>query len=108
MIQVQPGQTYSYDFPIPPDHPSGLHWYHPHNHGSTDVQVSNGMAGLVIVVRGPIDQVPEIKAAREIFMVVQTLDVNPSKTRKRAFTSANILVPLARKTAAMPSARRTP
>jgi suppressor of ftsI len=78
MIQVQPGQTYRYDFPIPLDHPSGLHWYHPHNHGSTDVQVSNGMAGL-IVVRGPIDEVPEIKAAREIFMVLQTLDVNPNK-----------------------------
>ena len=81
MIEVQPGQSYRYDFPIPLDHPSGLHWYHPHNHGSTDVQVSNGMAGL-IVVRGPIDEVPEIKAAREIFMVVQTLDVNPSKKNK--------------------------
>jgi suppressor of ftsI len=80
MIQIQPGKSYQYDFPIPKDHPSGLHWYHPHNHGSTDVQVSNGMAGL-IVVRGPIDEVPEIKAAREIFMVVQTLDVNKSKTR---------------------------
>ena len=84
MIEVQPGQSYRYDFPIPLDHPSGLHWYHPHNHGSTDVQVSNGMAGL-IVVRGPIDEVPEIKAAREIFMVVQTLDVNPSKKNKNLY-----------------------
>ena len=81
MIQVLPGKTYRYDFPIPLDHPSGLHWYHPHNHGSTDVQVSNGMAGL-IVVRGPIDEVPEIKAAREIFMVLQTLDVNYNKKTK--------------------------
>ncbi|HTA38197.1 MAG TPA: multicopper oxidase domain-containing protein, partial [Candidatus Acidoferrales bacterium] len=81
MIQVLPGKSYRYDFPIPLDHPSGLHWYHPHNHGSTDVQVSNGMAGL-IVVRGPIDQVPEIKAAREIFMVLQTLDVNYNKQKK--------------------------
>jgi suppressor of ftsI len=29
-IQVDPGSTYQYDFPIPPDHPSGLFWYHPH------------------------------------------------------------------------------
>lgn len=78
MIQIHPGKSLQYNFPIPKDHPSGLHWYHPHNHGSTDVQVSNGMAGL-IVVRGPIDEVPEIKAAREIFMVVQTLDVNLNK-----------------------------
>ncbi|MBV8489883.1 MAG: multicopper oxidase domain-containing protein [Candidatus Eremiobacteraeota bacterium] len=80
MIQIQPGQSFQYDFPIPKDHPSGLHWYHPHSHGATDVQVSNGMAGL-IVVRGPIDEVPEIKAAREIFMVCQTLDVNPKQTK---------------------------
>ena len=79
MIEIQPGQSFQYSFPIPADHPSGLFWYHPHKHGSTDVQVSNGMAGL-IVVRGPIDEVPEIAAAREVFLTVQTLDVNKSKT----------------------------
>jgi suppressor of ftsI len=77
MIEVNPGKTYNYTFPIPSDHPSGLHWYHPHHHGSTDVQVSGGMAGL-IVMRGPIDEVPEIKAAREIFLAVQSLEVNKS------------------------------
>jgi FtsP/CotA-like multicopper oxidase with cupredoxin domain len=75
MIEIQPGESFRYDFPVPPDHPSGLYWYHPHKHGSTDVQVSGGMAGL-IVVRGPIDEVPEIAAAREIFMVMQSLLVN--------------------------------
>jgi FtsP/CotA-like multicopper oxidase with cupredoxin domain len=78
LIQIKPGQQFQYALPIPKDHPSGLHWYHPHNHGSTDVQVSNGMAGL-IVVDGPIDEVPEIKAARQIFMVIQTLDVNKNE-----------------------------
>lgn len=75
MIGVEPGQNFTYRLPVPADHPSGLFWYHPHHHGSTDVQVSGGMAGL-IVVRGPIDDVPEIKAAREIFIVFQTIDVN--------------------------------
>jgi suppressor of ftsI len=79
MLEIRPGKSFLYDFPIPADHPSGLHWYHPHKHGSTDVQVSGGMAGL-IVVRGPIDDVPEIAAAREIFLVVQSINVNPSKT----------------------------
>jgi suppressor of ftsI len=79
MVAIRPGHDFLYHFPIPSDHPSGLHWYHPHHHGSTDVQVSGGMAGL-IVVRGPIDEVPEIAAAREIFLVVQTLNVNRSKT----------------------------
>ena len=77
MIAIEPGQSFRYDFPIPADHPSGLYWYHPHHHGSTDVQVSGGMAGL-IVVRGAIDEVPEIAAAREIFFVIQSLNVNPA------------------------------
>jgi suppressor of ftsI len=84
MIAILPGQSFLYNFPVPSDHPSGLHWYHPHKHGSTDVQVSGGMAGL-IVVRGPIDDVPEIAAAREIFVVVQTLNVNPSKTNPNLY-----------------------
>lgn len=75
MIAIEPGSSYTYHFPIPPDHPSGLYWFHPHHHGATDVQVAGGMAGL-IVVRGPIDTVPEIAAAREMFLVVQTLEVN--------------------------------
>jgi FtsP/CotA-like multicopper oxidase with cupredoxin domain len=77
MVAIEPGTKFTYSFPIPSDHPSGLFWYHPHHHGSTDVQVSGGMAGL-IVVPGPIDQVPEIAAAREIFMVIQSLQVNPA------------------------------
>ncbi len=75
MIEIEPGQRFSYDFTVPKDHPSGLFWYHPHKHGSTDVQVSGGMAGL-IVMRGPIDDVPEIAAARELFFVLQSLEVN--------------------------------
>lgn len=84
MVAIEPGETFDYSFPIPGNHPSGLYWYHPHHHGSTDVQVSNGMAGLIII-RGPIDEVPEIAAAREIPMVVQTLDVNRSKTARNIY-----------------------
>lgn len=78
LIGIEPGKSFRYPLPVPNDHPSGLHWYHPHHHGSTDVQVGNGMAGL-IVVRGPIDDVPEIKAARELFLVIQSLQVNAGK-----------------------------
>jgi len=78
MIAIEPGESFTYHLPVPDDHPSGLHWYHPHHHGATDVQVSSGMAGL-IVVRGPIDDVPEIAAAKEIFMVFQALGGNKGK-----------------------------
>ena len=77
MIAIDPGQTYTYEFPVPIDQPPGLYWYHPHHHGSTDVQVAGGMAGL-IVVHGAIDTVPEIAAARDIRVVVQSLNVNPN------------------------------
>jgi len=79
MIAIEPGDSFLYSFPIPADHPSGLYWYHPHHHGATDVQIAGGMAGL-LVVRGPIDDVPEIKAAREIFLSVQSLLLNPSRS----------------------------
>lgn len=34
---------------LPDFHAPGTHWYHSHCHGSTGVQVSNGMAGAIIV-----------------------------------------------------------
>ena len=37
-----------------PVHPPGTHWYHPHAHGATDIQVSSGMAGYLII-EGDVD-----------------------------------------------------
>ena len=79
VIAIQPGSSLQYPFLVPDNHPSGLFWYHPHAHGSTDTQVSGGMAGLIIV-KGPIDQVPEIAAARDIPIAVQTLNLNQDST----------------------------
>jgi len=75
MISIDPGRSFTYDFHLPEDHPSGFYWYHPHLHGSTEVQVAGGMAGGIIV-EGPIDAVPEIAAARDEFLVMQLLRVN--------------------------------
>ena len=77
MISVQPGENFDYTFHVPADHPSGLYWYHPHLHGSTAVQAVSGMAGPIIV-KGPIDEVPEIKAAREVLMAIQDIGLFPS------------------------------
>lgn len=75
MVAIQPGTSFQYNFSVPADQPSGLYWYHPHHHGSTDVEVEGGMAGLILV-KGPIDQVPEIAAARDIQLAFQTLNAN--------------------------------
>jgi L-ascorbate oxidase len=61
-------------------HHAGLDWYHPHIHGSTAIQVEGGGAGAWIV-RGPLDEIPGIKNAKERVMVITTppTDFTPLK-----------------------------
>ena len=49
LIKVNPGVKFQYEVNIPPDHPAGTYWYHPHLHGSTALQVGSGMAGALIL-----------------------------------------------------------
>lgn len=64
-----PGQSYEIEIAVPADHPRGTYWYHPHHHGSADVQISSGMAGALIV-EGDFADVPEIAAATERVLVL--------------------------------------
>lgn len=48
---VPPGGSFDYAYDIPRDHPAGTFWYHAHRHGSTAIDVTSGMEG-VLVVRG--------------------------------------------------------
>src|SRR5262249_23881334 len=75
-VRVGSQQRYDYRFQLPTDQPSGLYWHHPHYRGSTGVQVVNGMAGLILV-KGPIDEVPEIAAARDELLAIQNIKINP-------------------------------
>lgn len=72
---VAPGETVDYDFTLPADHPSGLFWYHPHAHGFVASQVFSGLAGP-LVVRGTVDDLPEIQAAQEVIWVLQDFDLD--------------------------------
>jgi FtsP/CotA-like multicopper oxidase with cupredoxin domain len=85
MIDVMPGKTYDYEFKIPGDQPPGLSWYHPHHHGSTAVQAVSGMAGPLITY-GDIDEVPEIKAARDILLAIQDIGLFPSEEDPNLWT----------------------
>jgi FtsP/CotA-like multicopper oxidase with cupredoxin domain len=69
-LGIMPGQTRQHEYRIALDHPAGAYWYHPHLHGSTSLQVGSGMAGALII-KGEIDQVPEISAAVERVFVFQ-------------------------------------
>ena len=66
---MEPGHAYDIEVSIPQDHPRGTFWYHPHNHGSADIQITSGMAGTV-VVEGDFDQTPEIAAAADRVLIL--------------------------------------
>jgi L-ascorbate oxidase len=40
-----------YDIYIPPNHPSGLYWFHPHVHGLNINQISEGLSGVITIGR---------------------------------------------------------
>ncbi len=63
---------FDYRYEIPAGHLPGTHWYHAHLHGATSIQLASGMAGALIV-EGDIDDVPEIKAARERVFLFQQI-----------------------------------
>jgi FtsP/CotA-like multicopper oxidase with cupredoxin domain len=42
-------QPIQYDIYIPPDHPPGVYWFHPHVHGLTINQLSEGLSGIITI-----------------------------------------------------------
>ena len=71
-LDISPGESHTYEFQLPEDHPAGTFWYHPHYHGLVAEQLFAGLAGL-FVVRGELDEIPELKAAQEIFLVLKDM-----------------------------------
>jgi FtsP/CotA-like multicopper oxidase with cupredoxin domain len=66
---MEPGGSYDIEIAIPADHVPGTNWYHPHHHGSADVQLASGCVGALII-DGDFEGVPEITAARERTLVM--------------------------------------
>lgn len=69
MRAMEPGGTYDVEIAIPSDHIAGTNWYHPHAHGSADVQVASGMVGALII-EGDFADVPEIAQAKERTLIL--------------------------------------
>ena len=76
MRSMAPGRTYDVEIALPQDHTRGTYWYHPHHHGSADIQVASGMVGA-IVVEGDFADVPEIATARERVMLLSQIVHDP-------------------------------
>lgn len=102
VLIVQPGQCHQYDYqirdgqpstnpvglPTPPQ-PAGLHWYHPHFHGSTTHQGWQGLSGA-IVIEGDIDQVPAVAAASERLLVLNELWVDDNDSVPTTLVIPNV------------------
>jgi len=52
-LVVPPGESYQYMTTLPEDHMPGIHFMHPHRHGSTALQSGGGAAGIIIVEDDP-------------------------------------------------------
>lgn len=94
LVKIAPGGGTSGDYykiVIPANHWRGTQWYHPHWHGSTAVQVANGMAGALIVEDDPSTLPPGLKGIKEQIFVFQQINTDdaystqpaPAKLTKR-------------------------
>jgi FtsP/CotA-like multicopper oxidase with cupredoxin domain len=66
----------------------GTHWYHAHKHGSTSVNLTNGLAG-VMIIEGQYDKdlanIPNLSLkANEKVMIVQVFSDQPDLERPKA------------------------
>ena len=68
---IQPqGDSRQHVYNLPVDHPAGPFYYHPQYHGSSAIQVASLMQGAILV-RGPVDDLPEMAQAIELVFLFQ-------------------------------------
>jgi FtsP/CotA-like multicopper oxidase with cupredoxin domain len=75
-LTVKAGESFQYEYQIPPDHPSGIYHYHPHLHGASHGQVFGGMLGAIII-EGDLDRLPGIDGVPERMLILQTTQLTP-------------------------------
>ena len=74
-LSIAPGEQITYEFTLPNNHPSSTAYYHPHLHSYVAQQIFGGLGGI-FVVRGELDEIPEIQAAQEEFIFLKDFDLN--------------------------------
>ena len=89
-LEIPQGESFDYSFRLPANHPAGLFWVHPHLHGMAARQVSLGLA-MPFVVRGEVDGIREVAAAREYFLVLQDFELDANGRPIEPGMSASML-----------------
>jgi FtsP/CotA-like multicopper oxidase with cupredoxin domain len=67
-LRIEPGQSFDYEFALPPDHHPGTYWYHPHLHGLVADQLQAGLYGAIVIE----DDLP---ATRERLLIVSDISL---------------------------------
>jgi FtsP/CotA-like multicopper oxidase with cupredoxin domain len=79
---------FEYRLQIPPDETPGVYWYHPHVHGSSNIQVQGGASGALIV-EGIERANPQVAGLPERVLIVRDQDLIHSN----AVPAASMVMP---------------
>jgi FtsP/CotA-like multicopper oxidase with cupredoxin domain len=74
-LMIEAGSSFRYSFQLPPDHPAGLFWYHPHLHGLVTNQLGRGASGMLYVANGHTAAVDALYRRR--ILVLQQIYLEP-------------------------------
>ena len=74
-VSIDPGSSFDYEYQLPPDHPPGVYWYHPHHHGLAATQVFGGLYGAIIV-----EDATPIPISRDRVLVISDITLDGSGT----------------------------
>ena len=89
-LSLPSGESFTYEFAIPQNHPGGIFYYHPHLHEFVAEQVFGGLGGPFII-RGELDEIPEIKAAKDVLLFLKDFAVDASKNIQQSWHMAQML-----------------
>lgn len=69
MLEIKAGETFTYEYQLAANHPTGTSWYHPHLHGQAANQLFAGLYGAIIV-----EDEGQVEVNRERVLVISDID----------------------------------
>lgn len=78
-VTIEPGEHFDYSYQLPPDHPAGSYWYHPHLHGTVADQVFGGLYGAIVV-----EEDTPVPVARERVLIISDVSFDGAGNVRRA------------------------
>ncbi|MEY4985615.1 MAG: hypothetical protein RLZZ359_501 [Actinomycetota bacterium] len=69
MLDIKAGETFTYEYQLGADHPTGISWYHPHLHGQAANQLFAGLYGAIYV-----ENDDPVEVNRERVLVISDID----------------------------------